>query len=210
MIFVLARGRVVTLPPTALMEHSLTTSSSKEYGPDLTFLEIVPGEALTSILAISSAWSLDRDYKQILQEFGTFGTGIASIGYPELDCRTTIAGTEIHRLCKHMTFMNSIGEHDLHDKNGWDYIESKCDSSNSPALPLSFDGVSGGPIWAMQTRKHPNGKLSIERSALVGVTFYQTEYKNQVRYLRGHFVKSIYDLAWQADGVSAWAKTAPR
>ncbi len=198
LLLVLARGRNLMLPPNALLEHPLTKPKSEEYGPDLTFLEIIPGASLGWVSAFGSVWSLDRNHEQILQEFGIIGTGLASIGYPELDCSTTIDGNDIYRINKHMAFLNSIGAHDIHEKDGWDYIESKCDFSTSPNLPMSFAGVSGGPIWAMQIRKHEvDGHLSIERSALVGVTFYQTEFKDRVRYLRGHFVKSIYDLAWQ-------------
>jgi hypothetical protein len=68
----------------------------------------------------------------------------------------------------------------------------------TPDLPATFSGVSGGPVWGMKLSKNKSdGQINIDKSALIGITFYQTELKGDERRLRAHFIKSIYDLAWR-------------
>lgn len=191
-------GRIVMLRPEEIFEHPLAVPLRDEYGPDLTFLEIAPGSKLESILAISSVWPLDRDQSELLNTFGSTGALLASIGFPEVECYTKIHGNDIHRKAMHKTFINVIEDKSLQSKDGWDYVDVTCDYAGTPDLPKSFRGLSGGGIWSMQLRKHKSdGHISIERSALVGVTFYQGELVNQSRILRGHFIRSIYDVAWR-------------
>jgi hypothetical protein len=85
------------------------------------------------------------------------------------------------------------------ERDGWDYIHSKCLYCDENDLPLSFEGTSGGGIWALQLLKSKaTGKLSVGRSALVGVSLYQTRLDTAIRYVRGHFIKSIYDVMWRS------------
>jgi hypothetical protein len=190
-------GSCVMLGPEEYFEYPLARPSSEEYGPDLTFLQIVPGSKLQSICAISSVWSLDRDHSELLNTFGFTGALLATIGFPEVECNTKINGNDIHRTVMHKTFINAIEDKSLHSKDGWDYIDVTCDYAGTPSLPEKFGGVSGGGIWSMVLRTHIDGHRSIERSALVGVTFYQGELVNHSRILRGHFIQSIYDVAWK-------------
>jgi hypothetical protein len=58
--------------------------------------------------------------------------------------------------------------------------------------------VSGGPVWGMDLLHHKNdGHISIEKHALIGITFYQVFRKGDEGKLRAHFIKSIYDTAWR-------------
>jgi hypothetical protein len=87
---------------------------------------------------------------------------------------------------------------DITRRKGWDYVNSKCWYGDSNPLPKSFQGSSDGGIWGVQiNRKSSDGKLVIGASALVGVQFYQTPLKRNVIYVRGHFVRSIYETAWK-------------
>jgi hypothetical protein len=197
LLLILRDARSVELPPEEMFEHPLATPMSVEYGPDLVFLEIVPSERLQTILAIASVWSLDRDPDMILTKFGKVGSLLAAVGFPEERCQTKINGNAFHRISYHLTCSHVIAEGNITERDGWDYIDSKCSYSDSNTLPLSFEGTSGGGIWSMEVlRSKATGKLSLGKSALVGVSFYQTSMKNSVRYVRGHFVKSIYELAW--------------
>ena len=91
-----------------------------------------------------------------------------------------------------------IQKGDIIERGGWDYIQSKCLYCDENDLPQSFGGTSGGGIWSVQVLKIKDaGKLIIGKRALVGVSFYQTAIENGVRYVRGHFIKSIYDAAWR-------------
>lgn len=187
----------VYLPPDSVFEHKLTTPLSEEHGPDLDFLEIAPCDQRGTLLAIASAWSLDQDVNGLLREFTAEGTLLASLGFPEERCTTTPISDGFRRVCYHLICNHVIEKGDIIERDGWDYVQSKCFYCDENNLPQSFGGTSGGGIWAMQVVKdNEAGKLSIRKRALVGVSFYQTKIEADERYVRGHFIKSIYDVAW--------------
>jgi hypothetical protein len=181
-----------------MIEHRLETPANIEYGPDLGFIEIAACERLDSIKAVASVWPLDRDSEALLEEFGSVGSLLASLGFPEERCHTEINGNEFRRISYHLTCPHVIEKGDITRKKGWDDIDSKCSYADSNPLPSSFEGSSGGGIWGLKVhRNKSDNKLVIGRSALVGVQFYQTALKRNLRYVRGHFIRSIYDLAWR-------------
>jgi hypothetical protein len=50
----------------------------------------------------------------------------------------------------------------------------------------------------MELRMHKSdGHISIEKHALIGITFYEIFRQGDEGRLRAHFIKSIYDLAWR-------------
>jgi hypothetical protein len=198
LLLILRDARGVQLRPEDMIEHRLVTPLSADYGPDLVFVEIAPSEKLQRILSVASVWSLDRDHDKILKEFGEIGSMVASLGIPEELCRTQLNGNAFHRTSFHLTVSYVIHQDSISVRNGWDYIDNKCVYSESSALPQSFAGFSGGGIWSVQIhRSKSTGLLSAGKAALVGVSFYETPIENDVRYVRGHFVRSIYDLAWR-------------
>jgi hypothetical protein len=198
LIYLVLRDHSIPLPPEIILEHELVTPASTEYGPDLGFLEIAASERLDSIRALASVWPLDRDPKPLLREFSSAGSLLASLGIPEERCHTEIKGNTFRRISYHPTRLNVIEKDNVTRRNGWDYIESKCWYGDSNPLPATFEGSSGGGIWGFKVhRNKSDNKLVIGRSALVGVQFYQTALKRNLRYVRGHFIRSIYDLAWR-------------
>jgi hypothetical protein len=194
---ILCNGRGFKLESQEVQEHVLATPQTDEFGPDLTFIEVLALQRLSSLKAIGLFWSLDRPPDEVLATFGTALTPIANLGYPEFDYKTVIDGNNIHHAVRHMTYYNAIQVGDVFERDGWDYLDTTIRYPGSD-LPPSFAGLSGGPVWGMEVRKHKSdGHLSIEKSALIGITFYQTERQDDVRRLRSHFINSIYDLAWR-------------
>lgn len=197
-VTLILNNKAVYLPAESVIEHRLTTPLSEEYGPDLAFLEIAPCSQQQTLLAIASVWPLDRDMNELLREFSTEKTFLASVGIPEERCKTVPLKNGFRRRIYHLTCAHVIEAGDVFEKNGWDYIQSKCFYCDENDLPSSFGGTSGGGIWALQVLKSKTtGKLSIGKSALVGVSFYQTGVDNNIRYVRGHFIRSIYEVAWR-------------
>lgn len=133
-------GRCLLVRPHEAVEHLLVTPESEEFGPDLTFIEILPGVRLGTFKAIGSFWSLNRHPDELIGEFGGIGTLIATIGFPAVDYHTQIDGQNINHLIRHMAYLGGIGEGDVFERNGWDYVEANCDYSNSPDLPPTFKG----------------------------------------------------------------------
>ncbi len=196
----LRNGRTAKLAPNILLESSTTTPECDEYGPDLTFIEILPSEQLQSLLAISSAWNMDGPSKEMLDEYSSDGVMICALGYPEELCRTQIQVEKhnVHRVAKHMTYINVLEEGNRSERNGWDYIDIKMAYEEPGRLPDSFQGMSGGPVWALKARRDKaSGEISIVKSCLVGVIYFQTAVVENARHLRAHFVRSVYENMWQ-------------
>ncbi len=174
-VLLLRDSRAVYLPPDSLIAYRLTTPVTEEYGPDLDFVEIALCEQRQTILAIASVWSLEQDFDALLKEFSAEGSLLASLGFPEERCKTTPLPNGFRRSAYHLTCGHVIQKGDIMERDGWDYIQSKCFYCDENDLPRSFGGTSGGGIWALEVLKSKaSGKLSIGRSALVGVSFYQT------------------------------------
>jgi hypothetical protein len=194
---IINRGRGVLIKPYEAIEHNLVDPKSEEFGPDLTFIEIF-GDALNTIRAVGSFWPLDKKSDELTKAFGSEGTPLVTIGFPQADYQTEIKPNTINHRVRHMTFSNVIRKGDVFEHEGWDYVESNMWYGGTPDLPITFQGVSGGPVWGMNLSKNKSdGQINIDKYALVGITFYQTELKGDERRLRAHFIKSIYDLAWQ-------------
>jgi hypothetical protein len=97
-----------------------------------------------------------------------------------------------------MTFLYYVKPDSLSVRNGWDYIEAKNSYGKKSELPKSFAGVSGGPAWGLKVGRDVDGKLKLEKSALIGIAFLQEfNGRGQPHRVRCHCVRSIYDLAWE-------------
>lgn len=194
---VLQRGRTVLIQPQDVIEHPLGTPESIDYGPDLAFVEIRPGERLNSVKAYGSFWSLDKNSAKIEASFGKLGTLLATIGYPGVHYNTKIDESVVRHQIRHMAYYFILGPGDVFEHNSWDYIENQCDISPSSELPSSFKGMSGGPIWGLHFEvDEKNQKFKLTEFALLGISFLEIVDTTE-RKIRAHFIKSIYDLAWR-------------
>ena len=198
MHFLIYPGRSVLVQPQELMEHLLAVPKEDEFGPDLTFIEILSPERLGTFKAIGTFWSLDKQATDILKDFGQPLMPSASVGFPEVHYNTIQEGNKVRVQLRHMIYDNAIKEGAVFEKDGWDYLDSTIWYPGDVNLPTSFAGMSGGPVWGMDLLHHKsNGHISIEKHALIGITFYQIFRKGDEGRLRAHFIKSIYDLAWR-------------
>jgi hypothetical protein len=195
---ILNRGRSVKVKPQEAIEHPLAKPISEEFGPDLTFIEILAAERLGTFKAVGTFWSLDHEPASIMQKFGNPLTPIVSTGYPGVHHNTIRDGNVVRQQIRHMVYDNAIKVGDVSDREGWDYLDTTIWYPGDPDLPSSFSGLSGGPVWGMELRKHKrDGHISIESHALIGIQFYEVYRNGDEGRLRAHFIKSIYDLAWR-------------
>jgi len=185
-----------------VVERVLATPQSDEFGPDLTFIEILAVQRRSSLVAIGSFFSLDGPLGEIAKDFGGVGTPILSVGFPEQRNTKRLEGSTFRlRVCVMLLGPSPIGIGDISEKGGWDYIVSRSSDADSSDLPTSFKGFSGGPVWGMKLRRHKaNRHISIEKHALLGINFYEIGTQTGDRLLRAHFIKSIYELAWKDFG----------
>jgi hypothetical protein len=195
---VLRLGHSVRVQPDEAIEHILVKPHSEEYGPDLTFIQILAVQRRASLEAIGSFYSLDHPPSEIAKDFAGVGTPVLSVGFPEgNNTERTERGRIRLRVAAMQLAPNAIEDGDISEEGGWDYIETHLNESGTSGLPTSFKGFSGGPVWGMKLRKHKkDGHISIEKHALVGINFYEVPSQNNERRMRAHFIKSIYELAW--------------
>jgi len=195
LILQLQRGPI-SIGPNDAFEHVLARPVSDEFGPDLVFVEIF-GDKRATILRSVSAWPLEENHAVLARTLATPTNLTCLIGFPALDSVTSIEPKAVHQDLKHMTFIAAIEAAGVFEKDGWDYIDTTCDYSGKDALPSTFGGVSGGPIWGVRARKDKvSGRLSIDASALIGVVFYEGPKVKERRKIRGHCVHSIYVKGW--------------
>lgn len=196
---VLSRGRPVHVKPIEAIEHVLAKPTTDEFGPDLTFIEILSIERLGTFKAIGSFWSLDKPKERILKNFGSPLTPNVTIGFPEFHYNKIVDGPVTRHQIRHMTYQNAIRKGAVFKKDGWDYLDSSIWYPGDPDLPLSFSGLSGGPVWGMEIiHRKKTHTYEIGKSALIGITFFEIYRRGDKGRLRAHFINSIYDRAWRS------------
>jgi hypothetical protein len=73
LLLMVTRSRCVILDPGDAKEHPLGIPVSDEFGPDLTFIEILSGPKLDSLKAIVSFWNLDQKHYELATSFSPQG-----------------------------------------------------------------------------------------------------------------------------------------
>ncbi len=194
LLLFVTRSRSVILDPEDTREHPLAIPQSDESGPDLTFVEILPGPKLDWLNGIVSFWNLDQKHRSLAVEIASNGTYIATAGFPQVDYQTRIAESAIHHKAKHTVFVGALGDGDVSQQGKWDYIKSRCDRV-SEEVPKTFKGVSGGGMWEVRLQVTKDDQWDVRACCLVGVAFYEAISDNS-RDLRGNFIKTIYESAW--------------
>jgi len=193
-IFFIAKGgRTPAMPQKALVEQPLgVPEGDGEYGPDLTFL---PLPADSSLRGTCSFWNLDRDPAEILHTFAIDRACIVNTGYPAAKYEKAVGDKTIHAAVTLQGGAGALVAEDIEQRGGWDYHNSECDYAAFPDLLHSYAGMSGGGIWSALLAGSPSA-LRVKRLGLVGVNFWQTTPANNKTLIRGHFIRSIYDRAW--------------
>jgi hypothetical protein len=194
-------SRVIGIKNYEISEIQLSYPPNKnygEYGPDLTFIDI-PNPRLSTFKALLSFWNLDIDINKLNREFVKSGHIIANTGYPCYDenYKIEIKDNTVNQRIKFMSFISDMSKGHIKNVNGWDYIDADCYYNRAEGLPCSFAGLSGGGIWSIRLKFEKDTKeWDIDNFALIGVTFYESPIKDGMRFLRGHFIDSIYNHAW--------------
>lgn len=197
LLFIMNNGRQMVVQSIEVVEMPLGVPMRDELGPDLTFIRVLSPDRISTIKAVGLFWDLQQDPSAISEKFSKPKTPLASIGFPEINYNTDIKGFDIHHGVCNMTYLNAIGEGDIHTNDDWDYIDLSCTYTDTNNLPPSFAGVSGGPVWAYQLNvSRSTGEYSIGDIALVGIKFFETDLNDAKRKLRAHFIHSIYERAW--------------
>jgi len=190
------RHRIV-VPPKAVVRHALAVPFENELEPDVAFLEILPGPQLRSMQSIGSFCSLDENPLTVEQQFGKRGMPFGVVGFTEAVYHAKAKDDAARKLVKYMTFSFGITASGISERDGWDYIEAN-NLYGGKNEPKSFKGVASGPIWGLQITKKKGGRLyTLAGFSLIGLAFLHVRITAARVLVRAHFIKSIYDRAWQ-------------
>lgn len=76
--------------------------------------------------------------------------------------------------------------------DGFDLIDFEVNYSESPGLPSSFGGMSGGALWRVFCTKDAGSNISFVDAWLYGITFYQSSVSEKKRFIAIHGPNSVY------------------
>ena len=83
------------------------------------------------------------------------------------------------------------------DEKGYDLYQTGVDYGNSPGLPSTFGGVSGGGLWNVCLSKQQDNSLASGTPILCGVAFFETEREGDKRGIICHGVNSIFEKLYE-------------
>lgn len=211
LFFISKNGRTMSAAQFELTEEPLAppkNEADEEAGPDLTFIRLHPGPALSWLKAVGSFWNLDRNVAALRNKFCVERIYIGNLGYPAH--RHSVISRTKAEVRIDVTLMNGAGalrNEDVEQRGSWDFIKCPIDYRAYPKLPKHYDGMSGGGIWAVLMERKGD-QFEIRDFALLGVTYYQSAIRRGRCYLRGHYVRSIYQRAWRKKRAAAVSRRA--
>jgi len=182
------------IPVQNLTIIDIAVPKEDRIGPDLSFINI-PGIYLGTIKSQRMFYDLSVERDNYLEV--NFDKRDPYFVCGGIDERTTqekpnkgfdkVIG--IHGFCGESFVENSF------EIGDYDYLEINIDYNLEYDIPRSFSGMSGGGIWLVPLLMKDNGTIMAKENKYCGVIFYQTERRENTRYLRGHGPKSIYNVA---------------
>lgn len=167
---------------------------TKSEGPDLAFI-VLPNSHIGRIEATKSFYHLSHKREKMLSKPPDFDRGLWFIcGVP--DEQTTEERSErgfdslkgFHALYGATFVTRSY----LHGE--YDYFELKVRCGSDKGLPLTYGGVSGGGLWQVPLTRTEKGQILAKEYILSGVAFYESEMRDQMRFIKCHGRESIYKI----------------
>lgn len=165
-------------------------------GPDLSFIRL-HNRDIGTIRAYKQFYNLSGARRAVLSNILPINHGVwfiwgipgeqTTIEPPENNFRH-IMGLYGYCSAARATNERQSGEHD--------YIEIAAEYGKGLNVPASFGGYSGGGIWQVTYQEVENRRLNVIDVVFSGVTFYQSEIKDQLRFITCHGRRSVYEYAY--------------
>lgn len=170
----------------------------KSKGPDLAFIEI-PQFHLGTIRATKSFFNISLRRDQMLFNPPPQNLGIwAVFGVPDEQTLIETPAKAFSEL-KGFNFLAGFGGIVHSDNAGeFDYVDFAVNYDLDPAIPKSFEGVSGGGLWHIVLQRFDNEVLEPKEFYFSGLAFFQTARSESSRIIRCHGPSSIYTHTCQS------------
>ena len=165
-------------------------------GPDISFIVLPPSD-LGTIKAFKSFHNLTQKRKAILNKFPEISLGIWFIcGIPDEATRIENSEKGFDYLKAFHGFCGAAGVARPTVRGDYDYLEVDVQCGESSEGPVSYGGVRGGGLWQITLIQDKNGAIQPKDYILSGLAFYQSDLKNEARFIRCHGRHSIYKMAY--------------
>lgn len=179
-----------------------------EGGPDIAFIRLPLGGAVTSILKGKKLfWNLtvDPDAMKIIAP--SPDRYAAFCGFVDEETHPKESSSSFDQVIGFQGYAFIGGATSSASVQGYDLYGVACQRSTPGSIPRSFDCVSGGGLWSFGlTRKKddPVGKENLKTLTLSGLAYYQLKPDSEKPIIRCHGPRSIYELALPE--IRAWLK----
>lgn len=161
-----------------------------EEGPDIGFIQI-PNAKVGTIGAVKSFVNLDNQAAKI--EGGQpdlDGSLWCATGFPVAMGDQKPDGEFLHTTLFGLVSLGIVDGYEERDR--FDYYSVGVELNADDSLPTSYAGMSGGGLWQITIRRNGDEIEPVDKY-LSGVVYYQTEIKDDFRFIKCHGRKSIYE-----------------
>jgi len=165
-------------------------------GPDLAFIGL-PKEKVSDIKVYKSFYNLSTDREMSLTRPPALDRGVWFVcGIPDERTIMEQPGESFDIALSFFGFCGAGGANRQFVLKGYDYIEVDVEYISSVNIPTNFGGVSGGGLWQVTVKESREGQLEPVQYFFCGIPFYQSELRDNKRFLRCHGRESIYRIAF--------------
>lgn len=166
-------------------------------GPDIGII-ILPDTEIGYIKSEKVFFNIDKRREKIILEPPEIDTGAWFIlGIPG-ETEEILKPEKGYKVIKgYQSLCGTGGIDEEYQIDNFDYIEMTVEYDLDPTnLPDSFGGLSGSGVWQILLKKEPDGEISVSEYILSGVVFYQSSLENNIRVLKCHGRKSVYQQVY--------------
>jgi len=194
----LGSGRsCLSIPREYIAARQLRGSGPEESGPDLALLAIPP-RFVAQVRAYKSALDLVQQRNKFLADPPHSDSGLWAVtgmveGFSSVQHHLDVGSLEAQIHAR--SFFGGIDG--THERDGYDYLDAGVDMGLA-GVPMSFGGVSGGPLWQIVLSMNSTGQIFWNGKKYVqGVAFWQSAIQEGRRVIRCHGPKSVFEKAWK-------------
>jgi hypothetical protein len=163
-------------------------------GPDLSII-ILPNNLLGTLKARKSFFNISQKREEVLVNPLQLDLGVWVL-FGFLQEKTVTEGPKGgYAIVKgfHGQF-GFTGITKYYEQGEYDFWEVGVDYKFNEALPITFGGTSGGGLWQVHVTGSKEDGFQVQRRILMGVAFYETEIRNNIRYIRCNGPRTIYEI----------------
>ncbi len=163
-------------------------------GPDLGFL-VLPPDKVGTIKARKSFYNIAKRRDRVLSEIPAIDNGFWCLCGCAHEWTDDAAPEHDFKRVKNFRGLCGAGiVKEEYQKDGYDFLEFEANYDDAYEGPQSFEGFSGGGLWQILIEKPENGDLQVKECILSGVAFWQSDIADDLRTIKCHGRRSIYEI----------------